>query len=487
MQQDDVEETHGRRLSRRVFLAGLGAGAAALAVQGPPDAARAAKGGSPKPTPTPTTAPTYGHPLPQGYLHTAGAQITASDGTPVRLAGVNWYGFECNSFVAGGLDHQTLDFICQKTVSLGFNVIRLPFSVQLVLQNPVVTSYLNANPSLQGLPALDIMGRVISTAGKYGLKVILDCHRSEAGWSWQSNGLWYSQTYTEDLYRQAWQQVTMRFASDPNATNPTVIGCDLRNEPAAPPKDSAAWPANGGSAWGFGDDNTTGYPRDWAAAAERTANQVILALNPNLLIFVEGVRGDPAGPYVNGQKYLYWPGGSLVGVGKAGGARPAPRLISLNVPNRLVYSAHDYGPDAYSALAWCQLNSTANTPDACYSVWDQAWGFIAKGWTDANGVFHQHPVLLGEFGTVNGYKPNDDTPKQYYTDINSSNAQGNWFTYLVQYMKDNGIHWTYWALNGSQSLAPGRDPSTADWYGVLKPDWSDYASAPLMNKLHSIQ
>jgi endoglucanase len=68
-----------------------------------------------------------------------------------------------------------------------------------------------------------------------------------------------------------------------------------------------------------------------------------LSLNPDLLIFAEGVRYDPAGPVFNGSNELYWPGGNLVGVGEAGGGRTAPRPLTLSVPNRLVYSAHDYG------------------------------------------------------------------------------------------------------------------------------------------------
>src|SRR5262249_62287826 len=70
------------------------------------------------------------------------------------------------------------------------------------------------------------------------------------------------------------------------AGNPTVIGADLHNEPY-----------NG--TWGGGGAN------DWAAAAERAGN-AIGAVNPNWLIFVEGI-----GTY---QGQSYWWGGNLLGV-----------------------------------------------------------------------------------------------------------------------------------------------------------------------------
>src|SRR5260370_728575 len=53
--------------------------------------------------------------------------------------------------------------------------------------------------------------------------------------------------------------------------NPLVIGADLHNEPGAP------------ACWGCGQPTL-----DWRMAAQRAGN-AILAVNPNWLIFVEGV------------------------------------------------------------------------------------------------------------------------------------------------------------------------------------------------------
>ena len=99
--------------------------------------------------------------------------------------------------VAGGLDLKSIDDICQIIVQLGFNHIRLPYCVQMLLENPRITSGLAANPGLEGARAVDILNEVVNTARRHGLRVVLDNHRSTAGWSAQENGLWYSKAFPE--------------------------------------------------------------------------------------------------------------------------------------------------------------------------------------------------------------------------------------------------------------------------------------------------
>jgi endoglucanase len=41
-----------------------------------------------------------------GYWHTSGSTILDADGNPVRIAGINWYGFETTDEVAHGLYDQ---------------------------------------------------------------------------------------------------------------------------------------------------------------------------------------------------------------------------------------------------------------------------------------------------------------------------------------------------------------------------------------------
>ena len=122
-----------------------------------------------------------------GYWHTSGAQIVDSNGTSVRIAGVNWYGFETTDYVAHGLNVQDYKSILQTIKNNEYNTVRIPFSNQMV-ESPIVPGYIHysnssgpINTDLQGLNSLEVLDAIITQAGKIGLRVILDNHRSDPG------------------------------------------------------------------------------------------------------------------------------------------------------------------------------------------------------------------------------------------------------------------------------------------------------------------
>ncbi len=349
-----------------------------------------------------------------GYWHTSGNRILDANNQQVRIAGLNWYGFETTDAVAHGLSSADYKAILANIQALGYNTIRIPFSNQMVetpSSNLNITYYRGFGPvntDLQGLNSLQVLDKIIAYAGTVGLRVILDNHRSEAGNSAESNGLWYTSAYPESAWINDWTALAQRYAN-----NPTVIGFDLRNEP------HNAY--TGGACWDCG--STT---NDWHLAAQRAGNAV-LGVNPNLLVFVEGTDA-----YNND---YYWWGGNLEGVGNS--------PVTLAVPNRLVYSAHDYGPTEYGQ-SWFPNDSAASLS----AVWSQHWGYIAK-----QGLA---PIWLGEFGTTNSD-----------ADIanSASGSEGLWFQSLIAYLHaDSTLNWTYWAMNGE------------DNYGLLD---SNYDPAPV--------
>ena len=364
------------------------------------------------------TAPGTGTGIGAGYWHTSGNRILDSNGTTVRIAGINWSGFETTDFLAHGLCAQDYKTLLDVIKSLGYNVIRIPFSNELVEANPIpsnFTTYVGgaaANTALIGQPALTDLDTIVSYAGALGLRVILDNHRSEAGHSNESSGLWYTSAYPQGSWLADWQTMATRYSS-PKFTfngNPTVIGVDLRNEPHL-----IGLTNTSGSCW-TGDTATNGCPtsltaQNWPVAAEAAGN-AILAINPKLLIFVEG---NDCYNNVCG-----WQGGNLVGV--------ATNPIVLSVPNQLVYSAHDYGP-ALFRQSWFNANTTPASLDA---VWNYFWGYISAAGTA--------PVWLGKFGTGNSNRD---------VQCIAPGSQGQWFQSLVSYLQSNpAIGWTYWALNG---------------------------------------
>jgi endoglucanase len=121
----------------------------------------------------------------------------------------------------------------------------------------------------------------------------------------------------------------------------------------------------------------------------------------------------------------YWWGGNLRGV------RDRPLDIE---PSKLLYSAHDYGPEVFPQT-WF---SAPDYPNNLIPLWDATWGYIPK--SGLAGVF------IGEFG------------------IGHSDAfQGRalqWIQTLMAYMGGSSS-WTYWSLN----------PNSGDTGGILKDDW----------------
>jgi len=74
-------------------------------------------------------------PLGSGPWHTQGAQIQDASNRPVRITGVNWFGFETNTFVVHGLQTRNYQYMLKQIKSLGYNTIRIPYSSQLFDRN----------------------------------------------------------------------------------------------------------------------------------------------------------------------------------------------------------------------------------------------------------------------------------------------------------------------------------------------------------------
>src|ERR1700759_2735091 len=151
-----------------------------------------------------------------GYWHTSGNKILDANNQQVRIAGVNWYGFEGTPERPQGLWTKDYKFILDAVKANGYNTIRLPFSDQTV-EHPVVPNDINfsngMNSDLAGLNSMQIMDKVVAYAGQLGLKIILDNHRSDAG-SGTENGLWYTNTYPESAWIADWQALATRYAGN---------------------------------------------------------------------------------------------------------------------------------------------------------------------------------------------------------------------------------------------------------------------------------
>lgn len=317
-------------------------------------------------------------------LSTRDAQIIDATGQPVLLRGVNWFGVETELHAPHGLWARDYQEMLAQIKSLGYNVIRLPFSVQALRSTQVdgVDFSIGANQALEGKSPLEVMDAVIQAAGQQGLLILLDCHQLNDE---RIPELWYGDGFSEADWIDTWKMLATRYKNQPQ-----VIGADLKNEP------------HGRASWG-----TNNLATDWRLAAERAGN-AILAVNSNWLIVVEGVENNVPGQKLAG----HWQGGNLEGVKRY--------PVRLAVKNKLVYSPHEYGPGVYNQ-PWF---AAASFPKNLYSRWETGFNYIATQ--------KIAPVLIGEFGG---------------RQVDRTSPEGIWQRQLVDFIQRKQLSFTYWSWN----------------------------------------
>jgi endoglucanase len=326
-------------------------------------------------------------------LSTRQSEIVDATGQSVLLRGVNWFGLETETHTPHGLWRRDYKSMLAQIKSLGFNFVRLPFSVvALKLDASAVNSInfdIGSNGELRGKSPLQIMDAVVQEAGRQGLMVLLDNHALN---DQVLPEVWYDNQVSEADWIRVWTMLADRYKSQPN-----VIGADLLNEP------------HGKASWGTGNPAT-----DWRLAAERAGN-AIGAVNPNWLILVEGVENN-----VPGQKLQHWLGGNLEGV------RNFP--VRLNQSRKLVYSPHEYGPGVYDQPWFKDPNFLQNLT----SRWETGFNYIVR-----QGMA---PVLIGEFGG---------------RQVDTTSVEGLWQRQLVSFIGSQRLSFAYWSFNPNSADTGG--------------------------------
>jgi len=331
-------------------------------------------------------------------LSTRGAKIVDAKGKRVLLKGVNWFGIETNTHAPHGLWRRDYKEMLAQIKQLGYNFIRLPYSVQALRSSDVtgIDFSIGSNKELEAKTPLEVMDLIIQECDRQGLLILLDSHRLNDE---RIPELWYGDGFSEANWINTWIKLAIRYKNQAN-----VIGADLKNEP------------HGKASWGTNEILT-----DWRLAAERVGN-AILNVNPNWLIVVEGVENN-----VPGQKLKnYWHGGNLEGV------KDYP--VRLSRRDKLVYSAHEYGPGVYNQPYFSEKNFPKNLSDR----WQTGFYYISRE--------NIAPILIGEFG---GRLSDTSSP------------EGIWQTKFVKYIRQKKLSFAYWSWN----------PNSADTGGILEDDW----------------
>ena len=394
------------------------------------------------------------------WLHAVGSRLYDKDGNEVWLTGANWFGMNCTENSPHGLYAADINDFVANIANHGINIVRMPISTELLLSwmngEPLEVKSMNcyANPELSkngdgkdpAKNSMEIFDIIMQKMKKYGLKVMVDVHSPASHNSGHNYNLWYYDPSAADADNMAvgaysGEQITwdmwkdsITWLAEKYKNDDTLIGYDLKNEPHGKrgyngttcPTDIAKW-----------DDSTD--LNNWAYSATECANS-ILEVNPNALIFVEGVEQYPK----TEKGYTYdtadiwqasadvspwygaWWGGNLRGV------KDYP-IEPDSGTSQIVYSPHDYGPSVYNQT-WFDKDFTEQTLLDDY--WYDTWAYI----NDQDIA----PLLIGEWG---GHMDGDKNEK--------------WMTLLRDYMIKNHINHTFWGLN----------PNSGDTGGLLQYDF----------------
>lgn len=116
-------------------------------------------------------------------LSTSGSSIVDRTGRRVKLACVNWSGAHLSRQCVSGLEYRKLSELCREIKAMGFNSVRLTFSLQMFYENPVIPNkFLTANPELFGRRAMEIFDLAVQEMTGVGLMIILNNHTSSSMW-----------------------------------------------------------------------------------------------------------------------------------------------------------------------------------------------------------------------------------------------------------------------------------------------------------------
>jgi endoglucanase len=360
------------------------------------------------------------------WLHVSQNKIVDANGKAVWLTGVNWFGFNTSERVFHGLWSAHFPDLMTAMANRGVNILRVPISVQLILEwkaGTFGTVNVNtfANPELLNLNSLQIFDRTLELAQANGMKILLDMHSAEADNSGHVYPLWTHGVFTETDFYNAWTWIAQRYKN-----NDTLIAYDLKNEPHG-----KAFSETSFAIW----DNSSAA-NNWKRVAQEAATR-ILAINPNALILVEGIESFPKDgvnwtSHTPADYHNTWWGGNLRGVTQY------PVTVAGH-QNQIMYSPHDYGPSVYEQpWFYAGFSKTTLIKDA----WYDNWLYIHD-----KGIA---PLLIGEWGG--------------FMDAGRNEI---WMRALRDMMIEKKIHHTFWCLN----------PNSGDTGGLIGNDWLTWDEA----------
>jgi endoglucanase len=398
------------------------------------------------------------------------------NGAAFHVKGGNWFGLEGRYEIASDANNprgapmeiymgnvwwasssRTLATDASEIKNMGFNTIRLPIAPQTLDDNdaqgkdPVLKN--TTSVRIQG--AFSAMKAVIAACTTAGLYVLVDIHSCSNYLGWRA-GRFDAKPPFADANRDNYdfKREDCSCAASGNPSGVTRIQA----------YDQTKWQANLRTIAGL-TGNIIGIdlfnePWDYTWAEWKAIIDVgyttINAVNPNILIFAEGVgtKSEHGSPDVTNPNW----GENLFGVTANPPTMPKTKLV---------FSPHAYGPSVctqpmfadWNAQPSCKtLQEDAFGDAKCQIVINQAQ--LEVGWQEHFGYLKAlgYAVCIGEFGGNMDW-PNkaEQRMQTRYSYLTDKTTDLQWQNAFVNYLLKVGITDTiYWSIN----------PESSDTYGV---------------------
>jgi aryl-phospho-beta-D-glucosidase BglC (GH1 family) len=381
-----------------------------------------------------------------------------------------------NTFWANGGQGtgRTIQQTMTEIVNAGINVVRLPVVPQtLDPNNPQ-----GRDPNLKNHSSVRVansrlaLEQFIRLADQNNIEVMLDVHSCSNYVGWRKGRLDARPPYVDaDRDNYDFTRETYSCSATGNPSTVTTIH----------PYNQTAWLNDLRTLAGLGQqlgvDNIIGIDifnepwdytwQEWKTLTE-AAYQAINAVNPNILLFVQGISASAGNQDGSPNTIIQVPHGDEDTNPNWGENLFEAGSNPITVPqSRIVFSPHTYGPSVFVQ----KMFMDPTQPECVGLEGDQAGDqncrivinptLLRQGWEEHFGYLRDlgYAVVVGEFGG------NLDWPlgQASIRDRNRWNhitpgVDGQWQNAFVDYMLDRDIEGCYWSINPESG-------DTAGWYG----------------------
>jgi hypothetical protein len=394
---------------------------------------------------------------------------------PTNPSGAPMEQYIGNTFWANGGSGtgRTIQQTMTEITGMGINMIRLPLVPQTLDPNdPQGTgNVLKNHPSVRIANSRVALETMIKAAAVNNIQVLLDVHSCSNFVGWRKGRFDARPPYV-DAHRDNYDFTRETYS------------CATTNNPASVTHiqayDQAKWLDTLRTLAGLGQqlgvDNIIGIDlfnepwdytwQDWKTNAE-AAYQAINAVNPNILIFVEGVSGTANNQDGTPNTITQEPHGNTTpNWGEnlfSAGANPP------NIPkDRLVLSPHSYGPSVFVKTEFLDptqtqcvgLEGDAAGDAKCKIALDEAK--LRASWEEHYGYLKDlgYAVVIGEFGGNLDWPAGQASirDRNRWGGFITPGVDSQWQTSFVNYLTSRGIEACYWSINPESG-------DTAGWYG----------------------